>query len=723
MSGPVTPGAAAAPEAANGTTLPDAIRAEIDPAALQRIPKLFDASFRTRLAEVLQNARRAGATEVRLTLEAMAETAEHGTAAAEADAEPGAEADAEADAEAWVASAPGGVAYEPVACEPARRAFLVTVEDNGCGIDRPETLLAFGNSAWQERAVADEDPAGMGLASLAGCGACITSRPADGPAWSVTLTTEHFTGSAAAAIEPATRSGPGTTVRFPTGPIDPDSVGSIVYGEIRHYPVAVRYARSDHQGEPPLLMERPQPVPFLADSDYREAYRGLTLGVIRSPDIRFATRGAADNTPAGDLNVFGHRVQIGLPTITSLDGTYWQVFADVDSCPELELVLPDRNAAIQNAFLDELREAAQCVLYRGLRESRIKYPPADGDPFDEARMTLGPVYVSHDDWTAAQQRGIELEVPPARLQGWSCRTAGTDRHRTNRQPTVDVDERTWCIPDDEAEVECIGEIPDLLALKRALGEQRDDVPVLVNPRTACAGYPWHRALPTVTEVRAYAITRAGTFRLAGSAAPDGADPLADEVEQIQVWVTLTQADGSQRTEVLKTSLAFRYRSQRNLYDTRDMGPNGIALVRGHRHDPASILKAATEAFYDSRDYYRTPRPDVIEFTERLERQITTRLVSAERAATEALAKLAGRATALLPPGHEATVTVRAGAEPAVTLRKTTDRTDGPDTPTEPTVTLRKTADRADGADTPPDTGNARARRTGFFARWLRRAAG
>ena len=690
MSGPVTPGAAAAPEAANGTTLPDAIRAEIDPAALQRIPKLFDASFRTRLAEVLQNARRAGATEVRLTVEAMGETAEHGTAAAEA------------DAEAWVAGAPGGVAYEPVACEPARPAFLITVEDNGCGIDRPETLLAFGNSAWQERAVADEDPAGMGLASLAGCGACITSRPADGPAWSVTLTTEHFTGAAAAAIEPATRSGPGTTVRFPTGPIDPDSVGSIVYGEFRHYPVAVRYARTDNVVQPPVVIERPQ-VPFLADSDYREAYRGLTLGVIRSPDIRFATRGAADNTPAGDLNVFGHRVQIGLPTITSLDGTCWQVFADVDSCPELELVLPDRNAAIQNAFLDELREAAQCVLYRGLRESRIKYPPADGDPFDEARMTLGPVYVSHDDWTAAQRRGIELEVPPARLQGWSCRTAGTDRHRTNRQPTVDVDERTWCIPDDEAEVECIGEIPDLLALKRALGEQRDDVPVLVNPRTACAGYPWHRALPTVTEVRTYAITRAGTFRLAGSAAPDGADALADDVERIQVWVTLTQADGSQRTEVLKTSLAFRYRSQRNLYDTRDMGPNGIALVRGHRHDPASILKAATEAFYDSRDYYRTPRPDVIEFTERLERQITTRLVSAERAATEALAKLAGRATALLPPGHEATVTVRAGAEPAVTLRKTTDRTDGPDTPT--------------------DTGNASTRRTGLFARWLPRAAG
>ena len=50
----------------------------------------------------------------------------------------------------------------------------------------------------------------------------------------------------------------------------------------------------------------------------------------------------------------------------SLDGEIWTVRADVIDCRELELVLPARKEAVENAFLQKLRNKTRLAIYRAL---------------------------------------------------------------------------------------------------------------------------------------------------------------------------------------------------------------------------------------------------------------------------------------------------------------------------------------------------------------------
>ena len=82
---------------------------------LSKAERLFTGSVDGRIIEVLQNARRAGATEVRVS----------------------------------------------------NKNGIVTVQDNGSGIHNFQTLLDLGGSGWDEQFEVGEDPAGVGLFSLA----------------------------------------------------------------------------------------------------------------------------------------------------------------------------------------------------------------------------------------------------------------------------------------------------------------------------------------------------------------------------------------------------------------------------------------------------------------------------------------------------------------------------------------------------------------------------
>src|SRR5947208_2471512 len=91
------------------------IQAKVNPRLLSKADRLFTGSLSGRIIEVLQNARRAGATRVEITND-------------------------------------GG---------------LVTVRDNGRGISDFGKLLDLGSSGWDETLEASEDPAGVGLFCLA----------------------------------------------------------------------------------------------------------------------------------------------------------------------------------------------------------------------------------------------------------------------------------------------------------------------------------------------------------------------------------------------------------------------------------------------------------------------------------------------------------------------------------------------------------------------------
>ncbi|MFH1616360.1 MAG: ATP-binding protein [Planctomycetota bacterium] len=91
------------------------IKACVSERLLQKASRLFTGTLDGRVIEILQNARRSGATEVRIS----------------------------------------------------NKEEIVTVQDNGSGIEDFQKLLDLGGSGWDEQLEAGEDPAGVGLFSLA----------------------------------------------------------------------------------------------------------------------------------------------------------------------------------------------------------------------------------------------------------------------------------------------------------------------------------------------------------------------------------------------------------------------------------------------------------------------------------------------------------------------------------------------------------------------------
>lgn len=114
----------------------ETIQAQVSQGIIERLPKLFNASIDDILIELLQNARRAGATKVEF------ETEDSG---------------------------------------------VLVYKDNGLGIPDPQILLSYGESSWEN--LEHEDPAGMGFLSLASYNVTVRSHE-----WCVQLTPESFSG-------------------------------------------------------------------------------------------------------------------------------------------------------------------------------------------------------------------------------------------------------------------------------------------------------------------------------------------------------------------------------------------------------------------------------------------------------------------------------------------------------------------------------------------------
>ena len=336
---------------AQNTTL---IRARIHPRALDHMPLLFDATAPTVFIELIQNARRAGASRVDITI-------------------------------------------EPADSSIGNDILKVTVKDNGRGIADPSVLLSFGQSAWDEDLARRERAAGMGLACLARRGCSISSR-AQTPrsrhatGWRMRLGPDHFLGKTAATVESdQTAPSPfGTYVTFHAT----ESL-NVLRGAAA---AAARYAplRVSFNGTELARQD------FLEAALHREEWNGVTLGVIMS-------RHPIYNEP--NLNFYGLTLHARLPHVKSLDGEIWTVRADVVGCQELELVLPMRTEAVENGFLQKVRNEARLAIYRAL---------ATADP---------PPRFAYEDHVRAAHAGIDLPTPSVALRRWRPRTADVHEWR------------------------------------------------------------------------------------------------------------------------------------------------------------------------------------------------------------------------------------------------------------------------------------------------------
>lgn len=231
-------------------------KASIHPSFITKVDRLFDNRFKTIIGELIQNCRRAGATEVNITLESQS------------------------------------------------AGMFVTVEDNGIGLNDPEKLLSLSESAWPEDSSAmEEDPAGMGFFSLSRMGAVVMSRD-----WAINLTPEMFTGQKEVDVLSATPRTNGMKIAFTVprraGETDSGAQFSIATSEIedivRYAPIAVRVNG--------VLQARED---FLEGAIVREVWNGLEIGIVRQQRYDCSIR-------SGVINFFGHVVPCPSTNATEL---------------------------------------------------------------------------------------------------------------------------------------------------------------------------------------------------------------------------------------------------------------------------------------------------------------------------------------------------------------------------------------------------------------------
>ena len=363
------------------------IRARIHHDALQRVSQFFDATLHQALTEVLQNARRSGATKVDVEI---------GT---------------------------GG---------------SITITDDGDGIAEPETLLSFGESQWDEKTQDGEGAAGMGVYALARWRPTIQSRTEETEkGWAVDLKEEHFRGDEAAEVieDEAAPKPHGTRVRMRT----PADAASITRAGSQHE----RYSRLNAEALAnvcrkavdrvarfyplPVRMDGAETdqVDYLAECCHIEEWEGLRIGIRNETQKYHATQ------ETGDINFHGKTIRDKyLPSEHSRDHRCWKAKIDVGPKSRLELTLPARNKVVEGEFANRMREQARRVIFEAMATSKTV------------------VEVDWETRAKAAAMGIELGVPAPMLRRWRPAYAHREETRTGER-TKASPETTLVMTDEE----------------------------------------------------------------------------------------------------------------------------------------------------------------------------------------------------------------------------------------------------------------------------------
>ena len=285
------------------------IRACIADEAIAKVMQFFDGTLSQTLHEILQNARRSGATNV------------------------------------------------TIAHDDGKN--RITVRDDGRGISDPRALLAFGRSDWPEE-LRQESPAGMGVFSLARRSPRIRSRIAGGRAWTLQLSQDHFIGRAPAVVENDNDWTPahGTEVAFSTLPTDNAWIPSVIAEAVRHYPIPATFNG-----------RKPEQIDFLKDAIRVETWRGMRIGVFSSTSTTWATPSINFHGLAVQCRDLP---QVhALPAADADAPRAWWTMGNVVDCPDLELTLPTRTAIVRTPFTDELIAEATAVIYRAINAAGL----------------------------------------------------------------------------------------------------------------------------------------------------------------------------------------------------------------------------------------------------------------------------------------------------------------------------------------------------------------
>lgn len=493
-------------------------------------------------------------------------------------------------------------------------------------------VLAFGDSQWQESLASAENPAGMGIYSLARRDVTVASRTAEGPGWIVKLAPRHFTGQEPARISPAPDQPQGTSIAFSHDSEPQDALKKAC----RYFPLPVAYNGAE--------MER---HPFTGRAIHLEEWQGITLAVHKH--TRRCPR----------LNFHGVTLQTDvLPTVMDLEN-HWIVEADVHNCPQLRLTLPARKELVFTPFLEDLTRAGYAAIYHAML--------AHHEPVD----------VPHAVQQHALSIGIQLPDARPRLRPWQASQADDNAY----DPLLEA----CSLPEAPMVMDCEPPIPDQTALDR----RSSGTPLKHRIFTASedlAGYGWYDALTKITSlsitadfddsrISITARTRQGRNR---SNLP------AQRPDAITLTLHCNNPFRGPHTLDLDTDLAFLPDTASEYIDDR------TAVVTKHSEiTPYILAEALEQAFFqpsDDGDTYDTQadtfRTDALRCARRL-------LQTPEEALKHAICA-AVQETALpeLPAGMNATIVIRRDhgtqgrGDIDVLLHQPPERTQ-PETPTEP----------------------------------------
>ena len=565
------------------------IRARIHESAVKRVTRIYAATLADIFAETLQNSRRAGAARVDISVAA-----------------PPARPD---EAAAGTGGAP----------------LTVTVSDDGAGIADPAVLLSFGENGWDDALVRREDAAGFGFASLARRNCAVSSRPhsTDGempPGWRVQLAPEHFLGEAEAEVhaDEAARFPHGTEISFEASE-SATAIRSAAETAARHYPLPVIFEdRTEDNADGPEELPRRA---FLDGAVHAEPWRGLIFGV-------FPNRRSGYRNP--DLNFFGLTLTAGLPTVETVHGAAWTVLADVDGCPDLELVLPARKEAVENAFLKDMREAARLAIYRAMA--------ADPNP--------RPAF---EDRERAREAGIDIAPPPALLRPWRPSIANVDDWRDPPKPAP--------AGPDALVMGCDPEPPEGQALWRA-AEREGVAHRLFEADPRLQGYGWYDALGRATGIAIDVTLDGKRHALDDAPLPERTGPTAaapPRPEAISIELAVRAADGAVDTLRMPADLAFAGEDWSWLDDAVPLVTADSAL------QPHELTQLLRNGFFSPSDDAEADSYDtqLDRFDEHALHLATRLLLSDDEACRQSIAEAVRRDLMWLCPQDRAvTVTVR-----------------------------------------------------------------
>ena len=277
--------------------IPATIATAVAPETIARVTRLFNNTAFDVVTELFQNARRAGALAVAVVIQT------------------------------------GGPDT------------LLHIVDDGHGIADPASVVTLGRSGWSDETRRAEDPAGMGVFSLAGRDVVIRSysRP-DRQGWMAHIPASAWETSRPIALSPGPiASGTAITVRVPEAWLK--SLEADIARAAKHYPLPVTL-----NGD---MLPRED---WLKDADHVEEWNGTRIGVFHKHPSHYSSRD-------GRLNFHGLTIPCDLPFVQEVDrGGHWIARVDIFDAPAIQLVLPARKEVVENDGIAGLRDAVTLML-------------------------------------------------------------------------------------------------------------------------------------------------------------------------------------------------------------------------------------------------------------------------------------------------------------------------------------------------------------------------